>query len=149
MDDLVRGLQAGDRAAFDRLVREQGDPLYRFVRRMTGDRWADDVVQEVFIRVHRSVGSFEPTGPALRSSTGGSGGGRFRAWLFAIASRLCIDHLRRRRTEELPEDRPDARMESPSAAAEGRELKEAILRAVERLPVDQRQVFLLREEAGL
>ena len=136
MDDLVRGLQAGDPAAFDRLVRDHGDALYRFVRRMAGERWADDLVQETFIRVHRSVGSFVPE----------KGIG---SWLFAIANHLCVDHLRRRRLERLPEEAPGARDPAPPEALEGLDLKEAILKAVSELPVDQRQVFLLREEGGL
>jgi RNA polymerase sigma-70 factor (ECF subfamily) len=144
MDELVGGLRAGEPAAFDRFVREYGDRLYRFVRRMVGDRWADDVAQEVLIRVHRSVASYEPTGS-------------FDSWLFTIANNLCIDHMRRRRPErefsaiddEVHADVPDGREPDPVEAMEGRELREALRRAVQGLPLEQRQVFLMREEAGL
>jgi RNA polymerase sigma-70 factor (ECF subfamily) len=150
MDDLVRGLQAGDPAAFDRLVRDYGDRLYRFVRRMVGERWADDVAQEVLVRVHRSVGAYAPTGS-------------FDSWLFTIANNLCIDHLRRNRPERResplsqldaggegePERFTDRREAGPVEAMEDREMKEALRRAVANLPCDQRQVFVMREEAGL
>lgn len=136
MDDLVGGLRAGDPAAFDRLVRESGDRLHRFVRRLAGDRWADDLVQETFVRVLRSVGSYAPTGS-------------FDSWLFSIANNLCLDHLRRRRRElEVPERRPtrEGTERDPSGDYD---LRGAILKAVAGLPDEQRQVFLLREEAGL
>ncbi len=145
MDDLVKGLRAGESAAFERLVREYGDRLFRFVRRLVGDRHAEDVAQDVLIRVHRSVASYEPTGS-------------FDSWLFTIANNLCIDQLRRNRperregsldTEEGEPHVPDHREAAPMAALENREIREALRRAVAALPVEQRQVFLMREEAGL
>ena len=145
MDDLVKGLKAGDAGAFERLVRDYGDRLYRFVRRMVGDRDAEDITQELLLRVHRSIGAYEPTG-------------RFEAWLFTIANNLCIDAVRRRRPEAALSD-VDADLgadafaaprttEAPDEIAR-REVRQALLRAVDRLPVDQRQVFLLREEGGM
>ncbi len=145
MDDLVKGLRAGESAAFERLVREYGDRIFRFVRRLVGDRHAEDVAQDVLIRVHRSVASYEPTGS-------------FDSWLFTIANNLCIDQLRRNRperreasldTEEGEPAVPDHRETAPMAALEDREIQEALRRAVAALPVEQRQVFLMREEAGL
>ncbi|MHC4607491.1 MAG: RNA polymerase sigma factor [Planctomycetota bacterium] len=137
MDDLLKGLQAGDAGAFERFVREFGDRIFRFVGRLVGPRWAEDLTQEVFLRIHRSVGKYRPTGS-------------FKAWIFTLANNVCIDFLRKRRLEtaELPE--AQAGPESgPVDALTAVELRDAVLRAVERLPVEQRQVFLLREEAGL
>ncbi len=140
MDDLVRGLKAGEGAAFERLVRDHGDRIYRFVKRLAGDQQAEDLTQEVFVRVHRSVGAFQP-------------GGSFEAWLFTIANNLCIDALRRRRPEALTHDfleaAPAAGAKEPLEELEDEERRQAILEAVGRLPLAQRQVFLLREEAGL
>ena len=136
MDDLVEGLKAGDPAAFERLVREFGDRLYRFVRRLVGESWADDVTQDALIRIHRTVGSYRPTG-------------RFEAWLYTVANNLCIDFLRRKRPEQELAEGVEA--ESPTAPdlLEEDERRRAILKAVERLPVEQKQVFLLREEGGM
>lgn len=144
MDDLIKGLKAGQAAAFERLVREYGDRLYRFARRLVGERGAEDLTQEVLIRVHRSIGTYEPTG-------------RFESWLFTIANNLAIDEARRRRPEssltevdeEMTADRFASEAPEPSESLEEDERRRALLRAVDRLPLDQRQVFLLREEAGL
>src|SRR5579862_8047536 len=86
MDELIRGLQAGRPEAFERLVRDYGDRIYRFVKRLAGERPAEDLTQEVFLRVHRSIESYRPEG-------------RFESWLFTIANHLCIDHVRRRKPE--------------------------------------------------
>ena len=144
MDDLVAGLQAGNAEAFDRLVREYGDRIYRFVKRLVGERSAEDLAQEVMIRVFRSIGSYRPTG-------------RFESWLFTIANNLSIDQVRRKRPEaamsELDEDLTAEKFVSrappPVASVEEGERKRALLKAVDRLPVEQKQVFLLREEGGL
>jgi RNA polymerase sigma-70 factor (ECF subfamily) len=137
MDDLVTGLKAGDPAAFESLVRGFGDRLYRFVRRLVGERWADDLTQETFVRVYRTVGSYRPTG-------------RFEAWMYTVANHACIDFLRHRRPEvALSEVEPDASSPSPLERIEEDERRRALLKAVERLPADQKQVFLLREEAGM
>lgn len=137
MDDLVRGLKAGDPAAFDTLVREFGDRLYRFVRRLVGERWADDLTQDTFVRVYRSVGAYRPTG-------------RFEAWVFTVANHACLDFLRRRRPEAaLTGEERDPAEVPPLERMEEDERRRALLEAVERLPLEQKQVFLLREEAGM
>jgi RNA polymerase sigma-70 factor (ECF subfamily) len=147
MDDLIKGLKAGSAAAFERLVREYGDRIYRFSRRLVGERGADDLTQEVLVRVFRSIRTYEPTG-------------RFESWLFTIASHLAIDEARRRRPEasmsevsevddELSPERFASDAPEPVESMETDERRRALLKAVERLPLDQRQVFLLREEAGL
>lgn len=144
MDELVRGLKDGRPEAFERLVREFGDRIYRFVRRLAGERSAEDLTQEVFIRVHRSIDAYRPEG-------------RFESWLFAIANNLCIDHARRRKPEvslsDLGDDPAPERFagggREPEDAVEEDERKRALLKAVERLPFEQKQVFLMRQEAGL
>lgn len=141
MDELIRGLKAGRPEAFERLVREFGDRIYRFARRLAGERAAEDLTQEVFIRVHRSIDAYRPEG-------------RFESWLFAIANHLCLDHLRRDREHPMSvtlEGVADGRSKDPEPveAAEDAEIRRALVLAVERLPVEQKQVFLLREEAGL
>jgi RNA polymerase sigma-70 factor (ECF subfamily) len=143
MADLVRGLQAGQAEAYERLVRDYGDRIFRFVRRMVGDRHAEDVTQEAFVRIHRSIASYEP-------------GGSFDSWLFTIANNLCIDHIRRSRPERgatpldaLADSVADRRAAGALESIEDREVRDALLAAVHRLPPDQKQVFLLREEAGL
>src|SRR5882724_11635699 len=86
MDEFIRGLQAGRPEAFERLVREYGDRIYRFVKRLAGERPAEDLTQGVFVRVNKSIEAYRPEG-------------RFESWLFTIANNLCIDHARRRKPE--------------------------------------------------
>jgi RNA polymerase sigma-70 factor (ECF subfamily) len=144
MEELVRGLKAGRPEAFERLLREFGDRIFRFVKRLAGERSAEDLTQEVFIRVHRSIGAYRPEG-------------RFESWLFTIAWNLCIDQARRRKPEltmtgldeDLAPERFAAEGGGPGEEAEEAERHRALLAAVERLPLEQKQVFLLRQEAGL
>jgi len=144
MEDLVRGLKERRPGAFEQLVRDYGDRIYRFAKRMVGPSAAEDVAQEVFLRVHRSIGTYRP-------------GGRFESWLFTIANNICVDLARRRRPEvrSAPLEGPGREGRIPSAVPgpleilEDEERRRLLLEAVGRLPLEQKQVFLLREEGGL
>ena len=144
MNDLVEGLKAGHARAFEQLVRGYGDRIFRFVKRIVGERAAEDVAQEVMIRVFRSIGRYRPTG-------------RFESWLFTLANNLAIDQVRKRRPEaslselggDVSADQFASGSPEPSRRLEEGERREAILVAVEELSVEQKQVFLLREEGGL
>ena len=73
----------GEPAAFDALVERWNPPLWRYVRRLTGDDdAAADTLHEVWLRILRGL-------PALREPA------RLRAWLFGIARRALMDRLRR------------------------------------------------------
>ena len=132
MKDLIRRLKAGDPKAYEVLVDEYGDRLRRFASRMAGPEVAEDVVQEVFLRIYRSIQSFDDAGSLA-------------AWIFTIANNLCVDHLRKRP----PAARQGRAEPGPSEVAEILETRRALLRAVQALPEEQKRVFLLREEAGL
>ena len=132
MNDLIPRLKAGEPKAYEFLVDEYGDRVRRFASRLAGPEAAEDVVQEVFLRIYRSIGSFDPSGS-------------FAAWIFTIANNLCVDRIRKRPpVPPPPRSGPD-----PSESAEIRETRQAVLRAVQDLPEEQKRVFLLREEAGL
>lgn len=132
MSDFIRRLKSGDPDAFAILVNDYGDRLRRFSARMAGPEHAEDIVQEVFLRVYRSIRSFDPSGSLA-------------SWIFTIANNLCVDQVRKRP----PATRSRRSEPDPSAEAEGRETRQALLRAVAALPEPQKRVFLLREEAGL
>jgi RNA polymerase sigma-70 factor, ECF subfamily len=100
-DEQLSGTAAfdatGDRAmmpSWDELVREHADRVYRLAYRLTGDpQDAEDLTQETFIRVFRSLQSYQP--------------GTFEGWLHRITTNLFLDMVRRRnriRMEALPED---------------------------------------------
>ena len=87
----------GDHAAmpsWDELVREHGDRVYRLAYRLSGNAQdAEDLTQETFIRVFRSLQNYQP--------------GTFEGWLHRITTNLFLDMVRRRnriRMEALPED---------------------------------------------
>ncbi|GAB3209242.1 RNA polymerase sigma factor SigE [Nocardia tengchongensis] len=96
----------GDRSVmptWDELVREHADRVYRLAYRLTGDpQDAEDLTQETFIRVFRSLQNYQP--------------GTFEGWLHRITTNLFLDMVRRRnriRMEALPEDYDRVPSEGP------------------------------------
>ncbi len=80
---VIRGAQRGDPAAYDVLVDQYAGRLFGFLLRLTGSRHdAEDLMQEVFLRVVRMIGHYDHHG-------------RFEAWLFRIAMNLVRDRGRR------------------------------------------------------
>jgi len=141
--------QVGDARAFEVLVRRHRTPVFTFLVRLVGERArAEDLLQETFLRVVRAAPGWEERA-------------RFSTWLYGIARNLAIDESRRaafRRAEPLDrsapgEDPPIARVASddppPDRAAEAALLRPRLEAALASLPAEQREVFLLREQAGL
>jgi RNA polymerase sigma-70 factor, ECF subfamily len=134
---LMLRFQAGDARAFEALVRRHRTPVFSFLLRLTGDSGrAEDLCQDAFLKVVRAAEGWEERA-------------RFRTWLFAIARNLAVDESRRmafRRAESLddPSDGP-----APDRAADAALLRPKLEAALAALPPEQREVFLLREHAGL
>lgn len=85
MDELVGAAQRGDRAALERLLREQYDRVYALALRLLGDRRdAEDATQEALIAVVRGLHHFD-------------GRSAFTTWVYRVATNTCLDELRRRR----------------------------------------------------
>src|SRR5262245_58843808 len=92
--DLARRAHRGDAAAFEQLVLRSQRPVYRLCRRMLRSPQAEDLAQETFVRAFVHFERFDPARPLL-------------PWLLAIALRLCLDVLRRRRVlVEVPDPPP-------------------------------------------
>ncbi|MCZ6792198.1 MAG: sigma-70 family RNA polymerase sigma factor [Planctomycetota bacterium] len=144
--------QAGDDGAFERIVSHHGSLVEHFVHRYLDDRGrAEDLTQEVFVRVFRSRARYVP-------SAG------FKTWLFTIATRLALNEirgLRRRRrvfasaTEVGPSDdspwdnRMDPREPSPHAQVEKKELEGIVDRLMDDLPPNQKAALLLSRVENL
>lgn len=111
-------------------VGEYYPQVRRFVARLAGEAHADDLTQEVFVRVVRALDEYEDRG-------------NIKGWIFTIAARVCIDHRKKLKAVPLAEAAVAARDEMPRH--ERRELEEAILAAVRQLPPEQRQVFWMRQ----
>ncbi|MBI2887270.1 MAG: sigma-70 family RNA polymerase sigma factor [Chloroflexi bacterium] len=123
-----------DSRAFGELVLRYQDRLFNFLYRMTGNREdAQDLAQEVFLRVYKALHRFRPDAP-------------FRPWLYKIAMNLAINHAKGRRpTALLEEDVPShGPLASPEGTAEQRETQQAIRQAILELPEVYRAVILLR-----
>jgi RNA polymerase sigma-70 factor, ECF subfamily len=140
--DLIRAIGAGDRLAFEKLVRRYQGPVLSFVCRHIGDRHtAEDLTQEVFLRVYRAAAEFEPRA-------------KVQTWIFKIAYNLCLNELKRlRRLRGLHDDlTAQTRRESEGSAASAihcGELEEEITNALRQLPENQRAALLLRANKGL
>ncbi len=92
--ELVRLALAHDADAFGVLVERYRVRLYRFIERYTYDAEdARDVTQEVFLKVHAALDSYDSKY-------------KFSTWLFRIAGNAAIDHLRRRKVRPLPARAP-------------------------------------------
>jgi len=151
---LMVRYQRGERKAFVELVRRHNRPIYNFVlRQLRVPSVAEDVTQDVFMRLVQNAAEFKHEA-------------RFSTWLYAIARNLCIDQLRKLSHRRHPSlDQPSAEHSdgpllgetvadpNPQASAErsalSTEVRSSIVKAVDSLPDDQREVFLLREVANL
>jgi len=148
-EQLMRRFQRGDARAFETLMRRHRTPVHSFLCRLTGDRArAEDLLQETFLRVVKGARGWEPKA-------------QVRTWVYTIARNLAADEARRqafRATDPIEGERPGGAPRPEPAAeatrapdeaagdAQARPLIEAALAA---LPAEQREVFLLREHAGL
>ncbi len=140
---LIRGAKAGDKAAFEGLVRRHYEQIYRWALARTGDRdEADDVTQETLVRLHRHIASFE-------------GRSALSTWLYQVTRSAAADLQRKRRRRE----RLALKLKQGSAAAatdprddEGltdeRRASDLVKAFLEELSDRQREVFDLVDLQG-
>ncbi len=144
---LIRRAQAGEEEAFKALVERHERRAYRVARNMVpSDEDAQDLAQEAFLRVFRSLARFDFEHD-------------FTTWLFRIVTNLCIDHLRKRRptvsTAALLEedegelDLEDPRGEAPSDRVESEETADQVQECLAALAPHFQSVLRLRELEGL
>lgn len=146
-DALIRCIAAGDSSAWPQLVQRHLAPLVALAWRILGDRAeAEDIAQEVFVRLLAKVPTWEPGGAALRT------------WLSRVAINLCIDRRRAKRTtplDDLPEPRDSAADET--VVARRFDMARKVGAALHKLPERQAvamtlvhyQGFTNREAAGV
>jgi RNA polymerase sigma-70 factor (ECF subfamily) len=136
---VLRKAQRGDERAFSLIVRAYETPVFNYVLRLVGDRaLAEDLTQEVFIRVFQGLPKF-----SLRS--------KFTTWLFQVTKNRVLDELRasERRPRALVaiEDAPP--LEVVDAPLEQVETIDALWLAVDALNPDLKMALLLRDVVGL
>jgi RNA polymerase sigma-70 factor, ECF subfamily len=147
---LVNVYLDGETRGFDVLVERYQTRLLNFVYRIVGDRErAEDLVQEVFVRVYRHLGRFD------RSK-------KFSTWIYTIASNLAKNELRNRARNPLvlftsmtkgweDEERPlefEDPLSRPDDLFRKRHVRELVESSVAQLPTHHREVFMLREIEG-
>ena len=136
-EELIRQCKDGVREAFNELVRRYQERIYWTVKRFVGDPDdARDISQEVFIKAYHGISTFR-------------GDAKLFTWLYAIASNLCINHVRKQKLraffnlDQLADIHADAQ-ERPDRLLEKNEMRHVIEAAIETLPAKQKAVFLLR-----
>jgi RNA polymerase sigma-70 factor, ECF subfamily len=140
---LVGRCLAGDEAAWEELVRVHTRRVYAICYRFTGtDQEAQDLTQEVFLRLFRSLKSFR------------AGEGSFTVWLTRLTRNLLIDHYRRtkldRATDSIEDQLPvleekTAMISRTEGLVAGREASELLQGALQKLSPELRETVILRD----
>jgi RNA polymerase sigma-70 factor (ECF subfamily) len=148
--DLIGRARRREPAAFDELVDLYSARLFGYFCRLTGSRHdAEDLLQELFVRVVRTIEQYEHDG-------------RFEAWLFRIATNLVRDRVRRaKRAAHVSfqprsaeggdpiEELADPATDQPSSGIDRAEQIDRLQDALARLPEAEREVILLRHFSQL
>lgn len=136
LETLMEAYQGGDASAGDELFTRVSQQLYRFMAVQSGDRrHADDLLQDLWLRVHKARNTYRPGEPVL-------------PWLYAIARFVKVDGYRKRRSERFEETltpgfEPNA--ETPRRTPDLPDIE----RLLEGLPESQREVVLMLKVSGL
>ena len=145
--DIMLRVKAGDQSAFEYLVQKYRRPMLSFMYRMARNAAvAEDLAQEVFLRVYRSRETYEPSA-------------KFSTWLYRIATNLAVNHARDTRHErpevqvslDEPDEESGATLELPDRALNAeqqivrRERLRAIRKKIEALPEQQRLAVIMHK----
>ncbi len=138
--ELMLRAKSGDDSAFTELMRRHYKGVVNYIYRFTNDKGnSEDLAQEVFLRVYRSVKRYKPQA-------------KFSTWLYKIATNLCITHVRsgnRGQNVSLDEmqentgDLGDFTSEDPSDFTFRREIGNTIFEALKSLPKRERVAIIL------
>jgi RNA polymerase sigma-70 factor (ECF subfamily) len=142
--DLVKGCLGGDHGAWEAIVRQHTQRVYNLSYRFTGrfDE-AEDLTQEIFLKIYRTLNSYRPESGALVT------------WMVRVGRNHLIDHYRKFKTErtqtdsleveyERIEENP-ARYASPAEALEKAELSDRVHQGLLRISEDLREAVILRD----
>jgi RNA polymerase sigma-70 factor (ECF subfamily) len=147
---LVRRCVAGDAEAWEEIVRQYNRRIYSVCYRFTGSTDdADDLAQEVFIKIYRTLGSYAPEK------------GAFATWVMTMTRNLLVDHFRKTKQDRatdsldagLTEEEDSLSLgdkiqdQSPSAddRIQRRETQEMVQKAIQKLSPELREAVILRD----
>jgi RNA polymerase sigma-70 factor (ECF subfamily) len=141
----IEACQAGDLRGLEGLYERYHRQLYAYlVAMLRSQHGAEDVVQDIFVKLHKQIGSYRFQSP-------------FHHWLFRLARNQAIDHLRREKVRRVTSldaepvegtamrERVPSKGKDAQAQALDKEKSAAIRKAVEALPPSFREVVVLRE----
>lgn len=147
--EALRRCREGDELAYRWIVERYQRQVYSLAMRMVRSAEdAEDLTQDTFVRMFKAIDRYDPNRP-------------FAAWLMTIASRLCIDHIRRRKVRPLPLVREEAGTTEeqtidvedpglrPDEIASYREEEKRAQSLIDSLPPHYRVVVLLRHQQDL
>jgi len=150
-EQLMLAYRGGDAGAFEELYRRHKGGLFRFVLRSVRERaLAEELYQEIWMRVIEARGRYEVPAPGAGQPA------KFSTWLYTIAHHRLVDHWRKRGLQLVALDADDPRADPPAGMdAEPQRIAEAkqglarFARALDALPLAQREAFLLHHEAEM
>ena len=130
--DLVKRFQNGEEQAFDELVKKHYSTTHNLLIRLSGNSMdADDLCQETFIRVYRSLRKFKAQS-------------QFSTWLYRIAVNVANSHYRKEKVRQLLSFGNDPETMAVEEPTEPRELDPEMWDAINSLPQKQKMVLTLR-----
>ena len=147
---LVRRCIAGDAAAWEEIVQRYHRRIYNICYRFTGtSNDADDLTQEVFIKMYRTLNTYD------------GDRGAFMTWVTTMTRNLLVDHFRKTRQDRVTDsldttasdhedalplgDRIPDRGPAPDTKVQSREAKEAVHEALQKLSPELREAVILRD----
>lgn len=136
---LIERFLSGDEEGFEMLVKKYQNHVVNIVYSLTGETQdADDIAQEVFIKVYKNLGSFSKKA-------------KFSTWLYRITVNTTYNHLKKEKRYVPSDYRKDSDVfkKIPLEDLERGELKELIRKSIEKLPFKYRTVIVLKEIEGL
>lgn len=148
---LMMLFQDGNEDAFAQLIRRNQHKVFAVIYRFIGDRAeSEDLAQEVFLRVYRTAGRYEPTA-------------KFSTWLYRIATNISLNAIRNRGrfhalslevttaddSDNFHREIADDHSPEPDAAMQSEELCRVVMKAIEQLPEQQRSAIILNKYEGL
>ena len=147
---LVNKAVKGDNSAFEALMEKHMGIIYNIALRMAANQDdAEDMTQEIMIKIFRSLGSFK-------------GNSKFSTWIYRVAVNTCLDELKKKKNKkhlsldaEISGDDGENQIEikddspSPEKIAEQNELRDMVAAAVKLLSDEHRAVIVLRDIRGM
>lgn len=141
-ENLMLNYSGGDAQAFESLYQRHKGPLYRFILRQSGQDFVDELYQDIWLKVINTRTSYQ-----VKAT--------FKTWLYHIARNRIIDHYRRQNLRAVNENTDDlasisgAENVQPENRLEANNQHALLMIAIAELPQDQKEAFLLKQEAGL